>query len=138
MANCIDIAEWVKNEVGCDEPVDEATSLQELGVYGDDWDELMTAYAERFRVDMSEYLWYFHTREEGQSIGGLVFRPPNRGVHQIRVRIAMLREFAGSGKWSIDYPQHRLPNRRYDLLINATIVGLFVLVVVLWAFEGST
>ena len=119
-----DIADWVRRETGSKKSIDDATSLQELGVYGDDWHELMDVYADRFGVDMSRYLWYFHTREEGQNFGGLLVPPPHRRAPQIPITLAMLRAFADSGKWTIDYPEHQIPEKRYDILINQVVVGV--------------
>lgn len=107
----------------------EHTTLEgDLGVYGDDLDELLEEYAERFHVDLSTYRWYFHTREEGWNLGGIFFRSPDRRVPRIPITVAMLRDFASAGVWSVDYPAHELPRRRYDLLTNRSCVVLFLVV----------
>jgi len=135
-----DTAEWLTNEIRHRGPVGDDTSLQELGVWGDDWHELLGAYAQRFNVDMSGYLWYFHTRDEGVgSIGGLFFPPPHRRVTQIPVTIGMLKDFARSGAWGIEYPKHRIPTKRYDVLVNRFLAAIGLLgaaAVLLWKCAG--
>jgi hypothetical protein len=69
-------------------------------------------------VDLSTYLWYFHTGEEGIGIGALFSRPPNARVQEIPITLAMLLEFANRGRWEVSYPEHELPARRVDLLVN--------------------
>jgi hypothetical protein len=123
-----DMTDWVRNETGDTISIDDATVLQDLGVYGDDWDDLINAFARRFGVKMDNYRWYFHTREEGEfSIGGLLFPPPNRRVQRISVTVELLRTFANAGEWLIDYPEHEIPKRRYDILIDQAVVCLCVL-----------
>jgi hypothetical protein len=140
MKNANDLAEWVKRQTGHRGPIDDDTSVQkDLGVYGDDMHELMAAYGERYKVDMATYLWYFHTREEGWNIGALFVRPPNRRVPRIPITIGMLRKFADSGEWSVDCPQHELPERRYDTLINLIFAAFLVLGIVAllaWKYLG--
>ena len=127
MKNKDDVAEWLTSEIGHRGPVDDGTSLQDLGVWGDDWHDLLGAFAQRFNVKMDGYRWYFHTRDEGVgNIGGLFFPPPYRRVTQIPVTVGMLKDFARSGAWGVECPEHRIPARRYDVLINQ------ILVVIVW------
>jgi len=70
-----EIITFVEEQTGS-EQVKETDDIEEdLGCTGDDFDELMMAYADQFKVDMSSYLWYFHTVEEGSwnSFGGMFF-----------------------------------------------------------------
>lgn len=119
----------------------EATSLQgDLRLYGDDINELMESYASRFSVDMSSYLWYFHTGEEGLNIpGGLFFPPPNQRVTEIPITVGLLLDCANAGKWNVEYREHSIPERRYDVVVNLGLVALFVLFLlyrgVLWLAE---
>lgn len=82
---------------------------------------------------MDSYLWYFHTRGEGWNIGSIFFKPPNKRVEQITITPSMLTKFAESGVWDVDYPNHSVPKRRYDLIINQVIVIIIVLVSIGWA-----
>jgi hypothetical protein len=114
---------FVREQTGFRGQLTEATALQsDIGVYGDDMDNLLTAYAERFGVDLSGYRWYFHTGEEGIGLGGLFFPPPNARVQEIPITVAMLHDFAQRGRWSMEYPEHRPPRFRPDILINQLVV----------------
>ncbi|MBX2978859.1 MAG: DUF1493 family protein [Flavobacteriales bacterium] len=75
----------------------------DLSCTGDDFHELMDTYSKQFNVDMSEYIWYFHTQEEGFNIGSMLFAPPNERVERIPVTPVMLIKFAeqGNGTWPI-------------------------------------
>lgn len=76
---------------------------------------------------MSKHLWYFHTGEEGAfGIGGLFFAPPYRRVAEIPITIKMLHEFAGGGEWSVPYPPHAIPSKRYDILVNQIVAALLL------------
>ena len=101
--------------------------MEDIGADGDDMFLLMAAYSDRFGVDLSTYRWYFHHGEEGGSwsFGGLFFDPPYRRVPHMPITVAMLHEFAEQKRWGIQYPEHQLPKRRIDMLINQI---LFVVV----------
>jgi hypothetical protein len=102
--------------------------FRDLGCVGDDFHELIEKYAEQFNVDMSEYLWYFHADEEGSNfIGGAFFNPPYLRVERIPITPALLLKFALLGKWKINYPEYKLPKKRWDLVINQiVIIGLII------------
>lgn len=101
------------------------------GVFGDDFEEMINKYAKLFNVDMTNYRWYFHMREEGSdySIGSILFKPPYDRVPYIPVTPQMLVDFANKGKWDIDYPPHKIPKRRVDLLVNFVVVVVFIIFV---------
>ncbi|WP_210463772.1 DUF1493 family protein [Rufibacter roseolus] len=128
MYSLVDIIEFVKDKTGVEEVTAEADIENDLGCYGDDWDELIQEYASRYQVDMSSYLWYFHTDEEGHSnsIGRAFFKAPYERVTRIPVTPQMFLDFANKGKWDIPYPPHTLPKRRYDILINQILVVFFI------------
>jgi hypothetical protein len=44
----------------------------------------------------------------------------------------MLLDFANKGKWDITYPDHRLPKKRYDILINQMFAGGLLLWILIW------
>ena len=125
------IDNFIKEKAGIDElkPGDDLMNVH--GVCGDDFHELMDEYAKLFNVDMAGYLWYFHADEEGgwNSIGGSFFRPPYERVTHIPVTPALLLDIANKGRWEIQYPPHKWPKRRWDIIINQV---LFV-VVIAWA-----
>src|SRR5580765_2005530 len=126
-----EIFRFIEIQAGLDDDVNENSDIfNDLGCTGDDFHELINAYAMQFNVDMNLYLWYFHTDEEGQNIGGVFFRPPYQRVTRIPITPRMLLNFARTGKWLVEYPSHKLPKRRYDILINyALIVGLISFII---------
>lgn len=118
----------------CEKSVNQNTDIFEDTVcYGDDWHEMIDNYSKKFSVDISNYLWYFHTPEEGfGSIGGMFFKSPDQRVNRIKVTPKDLFNFAQSGVWKMDYPKHSIPVKRYDLTINAIIVIILIVVLILW------
>jgi hypothetical protein len=124
-----DIIDIIAQMSGCDisEIKPDSDISNDLGCWGDDFHELMYEYSKKFKVDMSSFLWYFHTEEEGSNIiGGSFFKPPNERVKHIAVTPNVLLDCANSGKWNVVYPRHTLPKRRYDLLINLIVALLFI------------
>jgi len=126
------IIDFLKKEIGSDVINADSDLLSDLGVYGDDFHEVIEAFAKKFDVEMDNYLWYFHTPEEGNSgFGGWFFTPPNERVKRIPVTPAILTEFANKGKWDIKYPEHKIPKRRWDLLINTILFVILLLWIVI-------
>jgi hypothetical protein len=125
------IDSFIKEKTGIDKLKPSDDLLNDQGVCGDDFHELIDEYAKVFNVDMAGYLWYFHADEEGgwNSIGGSFFKPPYQRVTHISVTPALLLEIANKGRWDIKYSPHKLPKRRWDIIINRVV---FV-VVVSWA-----
>jgi hypothetical protein len=111
--------------------------FHDVGMVGDDFHLMIEEYAKKFAVDMTDYLWYFHSDEEGWGIG--FFKAPYELVKRIPVTPALLAQFANTGKWDIPYPEHQLPKNRYDLvikrilsLIPGFVAGFIVIVIILW------
>ncbi len=105
--------------------------FKDQNVWGDDFHEMIEKYQIKFKVDMSSYLWYFHSNEEGQSLGAALFTPPYDRVKRIPVTPKMLLDFANSGKWTVIYPKHHIPQKHYDLLINTVLVlSLFIILII--------
>jgi hypothetical protein len=87
----------------------EADIEKDLGCTGDDFFELMDAYATRFKVDMSGFLWYFHSHDEGMATINLFpGNPPSMQVDRIPVTLDLLVDIARLGKWDLTYPPHVL------------------------------
>lgn len=125
---------FIRDRTGYRKSIEQDDNLdRDIGVYGDDMADFLDAYAERFDVDMSGYLWYFHTGEEGQNIGALFFASPNARVEHIPVTPALLLRRARLGTWDVDYPDHDVPDRRLDIRVNQAIA-----VVVLTALVVGT
>jgi hypothetical protein len=122
-----EVADFVRQRSGWRREISASTSLQnDMKLYGDDIHELMKDYAKRYNVDKSNYLWYFHTGEEGIGIGSLFFKPPYRRVKEIPITLALLHESANRGRWALEYPEHTLPKYRIDIFINIIFAVLLL------------
>jgi hypothetical protein len=129
-----EIKRFIVDKTGCDyeEVKDDADIDNDIGCTGDDFDELISDYSIKFHVNMDNYLWYFHTYEEGHSnsIGRLFFKSPYEKVKHIAVTPKVLLHSANAGMWTLVYPEHKLPKRRYDILINQIVIALFIIFVI--------
>lgn len=107
--------------------------LNDLGIDGDDFSELMESFAEKYEVDMSSYRWYFHHGEEGWNMGAIFFKPPYEQVETISVKPLTLLEAAQQKMWPICYPPHELRKGRPDITLNIVFLLIAgVLGVSLW------
>ena len=89
--------------------------------------------SDKYLVDMSDFLWYFHCDEEGSTfITGMFFKPPYKRVTRIPITPKMLTDFANSKIWKIDYPKHKLPKYRYDIIFNPIILFSFFVLCLLF------
>ena len=132
MVELAEIIKFVKDHTGSDEVAENSDIADDLGVDGDDFDELIGSFAKKYNVDVSSCLWYFHFAEEGSwnSIGKAFFSSPDQRVQRIPVTPLMLLEFARKGKWDIPYSDHTIPKRRYDIIINVLlIIGALIFVI---------
>lgn len=105
---------------------------KDMHVIGDDFHEMIEDYSKQYKVDMSDYLWYFHAEEEGYNVGGMFFKPPYKRVTRIPVTPQMLADFIMTKKWKVEYPDHEIPKRRIDLLINQILVIAGVIGLGIW------
>lgn len=96
-------------------------------IEGDDADEFIEAFAKRFSIDMGNYRWYFHHREEGQNLGALFFRPPYARVERMPISIDVLANAVVSQEWPLAYPPHELPKRRWDIIIDQIVMALLII-----------
>jgi len=136
MASLAEIYTLIANQTGA--PPDKMRPDEDIGltygIDGDDFEDLMESFGEKFKVDLSTYKWYFHRGDEGVlNLGGLLFSPPNRRVVRIPVTPSMLLGAARMGSWNLDYPSHTLPSRRYDLLFNQFLLAAIAVgILVIW------
>lgn len=95
---------------------------KEIGIYGDDFYEMIEEFSIKFNVDISNFLWYFHSGKEGAIIRFV--KPPNKKVKRIPVTPLMLLDFANKGKWDIEYPPHNksIVENRVDEYYNFFIL----------------
>lgn len=128
-----EIIQFLKEETYEDTITSETDIFNECGISGDDSHELIEKYQMKYNVDMSTYLWYFHCDEEGTNfITGMFFKPPYKRVTRIPITPKMLTDFANSKIWKIDYPEHKLPKYRYDMIINY----IFFLIILIWLISS--
>lgn len=121
-----EIWDFLRTRVG-DESIAESSDIfGEYGFVGDDFHEIIEEYAKTYQVNMSNYLWYFHSDEEGQNYGGILFKAPYKRVERISIIPKVLYESALKGIWEINYPEHKLHKRGYVILINQVLVLLFL------------
>jgi Protein of unknown function (DUF1493) len=129
-----EIIHFLKEETYEEEITSETDIFNECGISGDDSHELIEKYQMKYNVDMSNYLWYFHCDEEGSTfITGMFFKPPYKRVTRIPITPKMLTDFANSKIWKIDYPEHKLPKYRYDMIFNQVLF----LVILIWLISSS-
>ncbi len=107
---------------------DDTNIFETIGIDGDDATEFVAQFADRFGVDMAGYIWYFHHGEEGLNLGAFAFKPPYWRVSRIPITLAVLTEAVSTKRWPLSYPDHQLPARRWDLILNipVTIAGLAI------------
>jgi hypothetical protein len=133
-----EILKFVEDQTGSAEgEVLENTDIEhDLPCTGDDFAYLIDKFSKNYNVDISGYRWYFHHAEEGSGgIGGAFFPAVNERVRRIPVTPKMLLKSANAGKWDIPYPDHKLPRRRYDLIINGiVIIIIFCILIYKWLF----
>ncbi len=77
--------------------------FKDMGIKGDDFHEMINTYAEKYGIDMTDYLWYFHCNEEGHSIGKTFITTPYEKVKRIPVTPKILASFIETKKWKVDY-----------------------------------
>lgn len=118
------------NEERC--PADDADVFGELGIEGDDAFEFIEAFADRFSVDMSGYLWYFHHAEEGMNTGSLFFRSPDQRVERIAITPTILAEAIRTKRWPLQYPVHHLPGHRLDIRLNQLMLLAPLVLLAIW------
>jgi Protein of unknown function (DUF1493) len=130
MYDYADVHRFLGQELGTDEAQlrPNTSVLDDLGVDGDAFDELMGAFAERFGVDMAGYRWYFHHHSEAADPADLFFRP--QSYDQIAVTPTLLLESANAGRWLVEYPPHRAPRRGFHL----SLLSCLLMMLILWLF----
>jgi len=98
--------------------------FETVRISGDDCFELIEKFSKKYDVDISNFLWYFHHEEEGSwnSIGGCFYKSPDKLVKRIPITPKMLTKFAETKKWEINYPYHKLTEKRKDILLNKIVL----------------
>lgn len=126
------IIEFIEKEYWKANLQSDSDIFKTLKILGDDCDELIMKYHEKYNVNMDTFLWYFHYEEEGSwnSFINYSIKPPNKLVERIPITPKMLTDFANTKIWNIEYPEHKLPKYRYDLITTYIILLFFISILI--------
>ncbi|WP_214229585.1 DUF1493 family protein [Pedobacter sp. B4-66] len=124
------IIDFLKEQSLEDEINPQTNVCDDIGMSGDDFDEMMTAFAEKFSVDMTSYLWYFHAEEEGSWTSLSLFPRANEQVKRIPLTPTILTDFANLGKWSVIYPEHKVTLTEYNDYFTLSIFIILIGVII--------
>ena len=103
----------------------------DLGITGDDFSAIMRKFEKELHADMRNYRWYFHQAEEGAlGITGLFINSPSYRVPHIPVTPRLLLQAVTKGGWSVQYPEHDLSGKRFE--VDRALVLALILFVVTW------
>ncbi len=127
-----DIIEFIEKEYWKSNLQSDSDIFKTLEIIGDDCNEIMMKYHETYNVNMDTFLWYFHYKDEASinSIGSLIYKTPDKLVKRIPLTPKMLTEFANTKIWNIEYPEHKLPKYRYDLITTNVILVFFISILI--------
>ena len=78
--------------------------LRGFGVDGDDVCDLMNKFSEKFKVNMDDYIWYYHGGPEGCNPFSFIIELWKPKLY-IPVTVRILIESVKSGKWELEYPK---------------------------------
>ncbi|ACA99756.1 MULTISPECIES: DUF1493 family protein [Cyanophyceae] len=93
-------------------------------IQADDCATFIEKFAQKFKVDLDGYLWYFHHGEAGLNLGGFLIKPPYERVERIPITPEILLKAATKRRWKLSYPDHTLPKKRWDMVVNKIILFL--------------
>ncbi len=113
---------------------DDEDLFDALGIDGEEGSDFMEAFVARFDVDATTYRWYFHHGDEGWNFGALFHTPIYRRFGRIPITVATLTEAVRTRRWPIAYPDHRVPDRRWDILINQILVVASLIGLAAWGW----
>lgn len=121
--------EFLQETLDAQGPVEKDVDLfRRYGIDGDDGSEFMQAFHQSFDVRLEGFRWYFHYAEEGfPKIGALFCKPPYGRVAHIPVTVRHLEEAIDKKVWPISYPEHQLPSKRWDIIIDWIFLGAILL-----------
>lgn len=93
-------------------------------ISADNCEDFIESFATKFKVDLQDYCWYFHHGEAGLNLGGFIFDPPYKRVKRIAITPDILLKSATKRRWKVNYPEHEIPKKRWDMIINKAILFL--------------
>lgn len=126
MVAIADIYTFINQELGVSENLlNEDTDIFEaFDLKADACADFIENFATKFKVNLDGYLWYFHHGEAGLNIGGFFIKPPYERVERIAITPAILSKAATKKRWKLQYPDHTIPKKRWDMVINKGILFL--------------
>ena len=130
------ISQFISDECAYDDHIGPDEDIfGRIGITGDDTDDFMIAFQKTFDVDMRNYLWYFHSEEEGGlDLGGLFFKSPDRLVTRIPITPRLLSDSINAKEWSVQYPDYTMPKIRRDLALNWILLLIAPVLFLIWTF----
>ncbi len=109
----------------------------DLGITGDDFSIIMREFEKEFNVDMRNYRWYFHHAEQGAlGLSGLFKNSPSFRVSHIPVTPRLLLQAVNQGHWPVQYPEHDVSGKRFDITIDRVIALALVLFLLTWLAQA--
>ena len=109
--------------------------LGAFGMEGDDANEFLEAYADRFGVDMSGFRWEFHYVADEPPFRRRVLPVDRDGkvIPFLPVTLRQLTRAAEAGQWQFDYPEHRIRiSRVAEYALALVLVFLLLTLFLLW------
>lgn len=107
-------------------PGDHDDLFANLGLDGDDAEEVLEAFSKEFGVDMHGYLWYFHRLDEPPIYRRVLpYDAQENLLPFIPVSLEMLVSSANTKRWQVTYPTHttRTSKRRiYTLVLGVLLI----------------
>ncbi|WP_299412689.1 DUF1493 family protein [uncultured Sulfitobacter sp.] len=105
-----------------------------LYLSGDDVNEFLEAYALRFNVDMSAFLWYFHYNADEPPQGRRVLPVLSDGrvADYMPISLDHLVDAAQAGRLAYAYPEHSLRLNRFYWITPLVIVCSLMVLLMAW------
>ena len=111
--------------------------LATLAFDGDDASAFIEGFAEKYSVDMSAFLWFFHyNADEPPNFRRL--RPVDREgktFEDIPLTPRLLADAANLGHWPLEYPVHKMQASRWPMRLMFVFLATLVLLIVLVASD---
>ncbi|MCB1336990.1 MAG: DUF1493 family protein [Maritimibacter sp.] len=110
--------------------------LGAFGMEGDDAAEFLEAFADRFGVELSGLLPYFHYVEDARQRRPRVYpvAPDGARLPMRPITLADLVAAAEAGRWTLSYPPHELREAIGAKIKRWLVVGFFLAVLLLWTW----
>lgn len=98
--------------------------LDAFDLEGDNANEFLEEYAERFNVDLESFLWYFHYNADEPPMYRRV-KPVDqngRAFHLRPITLEQLVQAAEAGRWLETYPEHTVRKSKILMIVLLTLL----------------